>query len=190
MQCEFHTYTAPSHMDLSQLNGRTSLVAIMDGSGIDSLISTGVLSELSVLPGPRTGAFCAFSACTHRAFNEGIYLPSHSKTTVKTKQGVWHWSRLMEPQGVMGFPGGSDGKESACNAGHPDSIPGLGRCPGEGHGNPLQYSCLENSTDRGAWWATGHGVTKSQTRLSYEHVQHVQAINLFVFLFFVILIIF
>ena len=166
MQCEFHTYTAPSHMDLSQLNGRKSLVAVMDGSGIDGLISTGVLSELSVLPGPRTGAFCAFSACTHRAFNEGIYLPSHSKTTVKTKQGVWHWSRLMEPQGVMGFPGGSDGKESACNAGHPDSIPGLGRCPGEGHGNPLQYSCLENSTDRGAWWATVHGVARSWTRLS------------------------
>ena len=44
--------------------------------------------------------------------------------------------------------------------------PGLGRSPGEGHGNPLQYSCLENFMDRGAWWATVHGVTKSQTRLS------------------------
>ena len=121
---------------------------------------------------------------SHPAFNEGIYLHSHSKTTVKTKQGVWHWSRLMEPQGAMGFPGGSDDKESACNAGDPGSIPGLGRCPGERQGNPLQYSCLENSTVRGAWWATGHGVAKSQTRLSYEHIQHVQGINLFVFLFF------
>ena len=63
----------------------------------------------------------------------------------------------------MGFPGGLDGKESACNAGEPDSIPQLGRFPGEGNGNPLQYSCLENSMDRGAWWATVHGVTKSQT---------------------------
>ena len=62
-----------------------------------------------------------------------------------------------------GFPGGSDGKKSACDVGEQGSIAGLGRSPGEGHGNPLQYSCLENSMDRGAWWATVHGVTKSQT---------------------------
>ena len=55
------------------------------------------------------------------------------------------------------------GKESACNAGDPGSILGLGRSPGEGNGNPVQYSGLENSTDRGAWWATVHGVAKSQT---------------------------
>ena len=51
----------------------------------------------------------------------------------------------------MGFPGGSDGKESACNVGDPGLIPWLGRSPGEGNGYPLQYSCLENSMDRGAW---------------------------------------
>ena len=62
------------------------------------------------------------------------------------------------------FPGGSDGKVSACNAGDPSSIPGSGRSPGEGSGNPLQYSCLEDSMDGGAWWATVHGVTKSLTR--------------------------
>ena len=56
-----------------------------------------------------------------------------------------------------------DGKESVCNAGHPGSIPGLGRSPQEGHGDPLQYSCLENSRDRGAWQATVHGATKSWT---------------------------
>ena len=61
-----------------------------------------------------------------------------------------------------GFPGGSRGKESACNAGNPGSIPGPGRPPGEGHGNPLQYSCLQNPMDRGAWWATVHGVAKSR----------------------------
>ena len=60
----------------------------------------------------------------------------------------------------MGFPVGSDDKESACNVGDPCSISGSGRFPGEGNGNPLQYSCLENPTDRGAWWATVHGVTK------------------------------
>ena len=54
----------------------------------------------------------------------------------------------------MGFPGGSDGRESACNSGDPDLIPGLGRSSGKGNGNPLQYSCLENSMDREAWWAT------------------------------------
>ena len=64
------------------------------------------------------------------------------------------------------FPSGSDGKESICNAGDLGSIPGSGRSPGEGNGNPLQYSCLENLMDRGAWWATVHGVTKSRTWLS------------------------
>ena len=65
-----------------------------------------------------------------------------------------------------GFPDvGSVGKESACKAGDPGSIPGLGRSPGEGNGSPLEYSCLENSMDRGAWQDTVHGVTKSWTRL-------------------------
>ena len=68
-----------------------------------------------------------------------------------------------------GFPGGSESKESACNAGDLSSIPWLGRSPGEGNGNPLQYSCLENPMDRGAWQATVHGVTKCQTRLSGYH---------------------
>ena len=61
------------------------------------------------------------------------------------------------------LPGGSDGKEAACSAGDLSSIPGLGRSPGEGNGNPLQYPCLENSMDRGVWQATVHGVTESDT---------------------------
>ena len=67
---------------------------------------------------------------------------------------------------LCGFPGGSDNKESACNVGDLGSIPGLGRSPGEGNGYPLQYSCLGNNMDRGAWWATVHGITKSRTQLS------------------------
>ena len=63
------------------------------------------------------------------------------------------------------FPGGSDGRESACPAGDMDSISGLGRCPGGGNDNPLHYSRLGNPIDRGAWWATVHGVAKRQTRL-------------------------
>ena len=66
----------------------------------------------------------------------------------------------------MGFPGGLHGKESGCNAGDLDLIPGLGRSTGEGNGYSFQCSCLENPLDRGAWWATVHVVIKSQTRLS------------------------
>ena len=66
----------------------------------------------------------------------------------------------------IGFPGGSDGEESAHNVGELGSIPGLGRLPGEGNGNPLQYSCLENPMDREAWQATVYRAAKSQTQLS------------------------
>ena len=63
----------------------------------------------------------------------------------------------------LGFPGSSEGKVSACNVRDPGSIPWLERTPEEGNDNPLQYTCLENSIDGGAWWATVHGITKSQT---------------------------
>ena len=75
--------------------------------------------------------------------------------------------RLYQPTSRrLGFLGGSDSKESTCNAGDVSLIPGLGKSAGEENGNPPQYSCLEKSMDRGAWWATVHGVAKSQTRLS------------------------
>ena len=67
-------------------------------------------------------------------------------------QSCWGNIWIMSTE-ALGFPGGSDGKESTCNAGDLGSIPGLGRSPGGGHGNPLQYSCLENPMDRAAWWA-------------------------------------
>ena len=66
----------------------------------------------------------------------------------------------------MGFPGGSEVKASASSVGNLGSIPGLGRSPGEGNGNPLQYSCLKHPMDGGAWWAIVHGVAKRRTRLS------------------------
>ena len=66
----------------------------------------------------------------------------------------------------MGFPGGLEVKASACNVVDPGLIPGSGRSPGEGNGTPLQYSCLENPTEGGAWWATVHRVIKSRTQLS------------------------
>ena len=78
---------------------------------------------------------------------KNLYLLKHAVTTV-------------------GIPGGSDGKESACNSEDLGSAPGSGRSPGEGNGNPLKYSGLGNSMDGGAWWAAVHGVAKSWTRLS------------------------
>ena len=73
---------------------------------------------------------------------------------------------LQPPLGMLGFPGSSDGNKSACSAGDLGLIPGSGRSPGEGNGNWLQYSYLENPMDRGIWWATVQGVAKSGTRLS------------------------
>ena len=92
-----------------------------------------------------------------------ICIPSIIPSLVKK----FFWS----PSGVWGFPGGSDGRESACRVGDQGLIPGSWRSAEEGNGHPLQYSCLENSTGRGAWWATVHGVAKSQTRLSNSHFQ-------------------
>ena len=77
---------------------------------------------------------------------------------------LWAFKELKERlPGQGGFPGSADGKESTCDAGDPGSIPELGRSPGGGHGNPFQYSCLENLMDRGAWRATVCRLTKSQT---------------------------
>ena len=89
-----------------------------------------------------------------------------------TKSWTWlsDWTRTVATISMyyqlVGFLGGSDGKESACNTGEASSIPGWGRSPGGGNGNPLQYSCQENPMDRGALWATVHRITKSWTWLS------------------------
>ena len=99
---------------------------------------------------PKFGAF---------SWNDLInsYIPSLSLIFV----GIWRYRGSGLP-----WSGCSGGKESACNARDPGSIPGLGRSPREGNGNPLQYSFQENSMDRGAWWATVHGMAKSWTQLS------------------------
>ena len=73
---------------------------------------------------------------------------------------------------MLSFPSGSVGKESACSAGDPGLIPGLGRFPGEGNGNPLQYSCLENPVDRGAWQAAVHGIARVRHDLATTSHHH------------------
>ena len=120
---------------------------------------------------------------------EAIYsVPSLcTQGSSQTNLPVWPWVCYLAPSrnlpcspapkgnpfrgnlsGIL-FPGGSYGKESACNVEYPGSIPGLERFPREGNGYPLRYSCLENSRDRGAWRSTVHGVTKSQIGLSNYH---------------------
>ena len=85
----------------------------------------------------------------------------HYITFLKSQKSMESYSKPKE-----GFPGGSNGKESASNAGDWGSVPGLGRSPGEGNGYPLQYSYLENSMERGARWAIVHGIAKSHTQLT------------------------
>ena len=89
--------------------------------------------------------------------------PSLTSSTSRNEDDHWQAGSFVF---FSGFPGGSDGKESTCNAGDPGFIPGLGRSPGEGNDYTLQYFCLENPMDRGAWRATVHGVAKNQTRLN------------------------
>ena len=89
--------------------------------------------------------------------------PDCSWESTEARQDTSHWHFRELP---LGFPGGSDSQESVCNVGDPGLIPGLGRSPREGNGNPHWYSCLENPMEGGAWWATVHGVAQSRTRLS------------------------
>ena len=96
------------------------------------------------------------------------------ESLVQLPGGQIRWRRDSLPTPLfLGSPGGSVGKESACNAGDLGPVPGSGRSPGGGHGNPLQYSGLENPMDRGAWQATVHRVTKSWIRLSDFHFIHI-----------------
>ena len=93
--------------------------------------------------------------------------PAVQEILVQSWVGKIPWRRDRLPTPVfLGFLGGLDGRESAYNATDLGLIPGLGRSPGGGHGNPLQYSCLKNAMDSGIWWATVPGVAMSQTWLS------------------------
>ena len=103
---------------------------------------------------------------------QAFSLESDLTISNKLKKTLHFWpssstSRILSrPRLILGLPQRLSGKESTCNTGDVSSIPGLGRSPGEGTSNPLQCSCLENPRDRGAWWATVHMVTESQTQLS------------------------
>ena len=112
---------------------------------------------------------CGRRGCDPVAFS------GYSYKTTNVKWSWWGISRQLYETHYTAFPGGSDGKESACSAGDTGSIPGLWRYPGERNGYPLQYSCLENSKDSGAWDPTVRGIAKSWTQLSnYDfHLQYI-----------------
>ena len=112
-----------------------------------------------------------FSGCIEQSLNPSTQLTrSYTALTLQS-----HLSPLLQLTSLhparfqVGFPGGSVGEESACNAGDAGLIPGSGRSPWGGHGNPLQSSCLENPMEREAWWATLCAVTKSDTTETTEH---------------------
>ena len=122
----------------------------------------GLLPGSGRSPGGRHGNPLQYSCLENpmdrgawRATVHGVPRVEHNRAAKRSAARTW-----------VGLPCGSDSKESARNAGDLGSIPGLGRSPGKGNGNLLQYSCLENPMDRGARWATVHWVTKSQTWLS------------------------
>ena len=125
-----------------RLHFHFSLLSIGEGNGNPL--------QCSCLENPRDGG----------AWWSAIYGVAQSPTRLKRLSS----SSSSREDSSIWLPWYSEDKASACNAGDPGSIPGLGRSPGEGNGNPLQYSCLENPMDRGAWRATVHGVAKSQTR--------------------------
>ena len=125
-------------------------------------------------------AYIALFTSAGKSVSGSNMLPKHSdfltittgilkvEAVGKKRWVFWATSNLLGVVG-WGFPGGSDGKESACHAGDLSLIPGSGRSPGGGNGNPLQYSCLVNPLDRRAWRATVHRLAKSWTLLSMSH---------------------
>ena len=115
---------------------------------------------------PKTINFTFFSSAPSSFLKPMFLNPFSPDVQLPHHPGVYTWGLQVSN---LGFPGGSDGKKSAFNAGDLCSVPGLGRSLGEGKGDPLQYSCLENPMDRGVWRTIVHGVAKSQTWLSSQH---------------------
>ena len=138
--------------------------AFEGGSVVKNLpASAGGAGDIDLIPGwegsPGGGNGNALQcSCLENPMDRGITLPQSHAKTLSSPHHFYFFD-------VTSLPLWLSDKESACNVGDPGLIPGLGRSPGEGHGSPLQYSCLENSMDRGAWRGRVHGLTKSGTRL-------------------------
>ena len=131
----------------------------LPGSSVHGIFQTRIL-EWVVMPSSRVS-----SLPRDRARVSYVYLHRQVDSLPLVPPGKYLDILVLRCEYVLlqSFCGSSDSKESACNAGELGSIPGSGRSPEEGNSFPLQYSCLENPVDRGAWWATVHEVTKSRT---------------------------
>ena len=157
-------------------------------AGVLGQMSTEIWGQWREWAGPHS---CRIGGCTVQPPSASdLVAPRLSISTthitispVHTLELWWGLNQLIHsvfssiPNINLGFPGGSDGKESACNAGGPDLISVSGRSLREGNGNPLQYSCLENSTDRGAWWATVRSIGLQRVgheRLTFSHLTETQ----------------
>ena len=125
-----------------------------------------VYCELKALFSEKRG-LCEPPKVTFYHFSCNIWKATNISTLVSSDRKALGFYYLQGKE--MGFPNGSDDKESLCNARDPCPVPEWGRSPGEGNGNPLQYSCLESSMDRGAWQAIVDGVTDSRTQMSDQH---------------------
>ena len=130
---------------------------------------------MSILPYKLESHYFLVQWAYHRLTQYSSYSLLRKHSIVPLWLTVWV---LVRPYAHLGVPGGSEGKESACSAGDLGLITGLGRSPGEGNGYPLQYSCLENPMDGGAWQATVHWVTKGQIQLRdftlYAHLSNLR----------------
>ena len=148
------------------------MAASIASRGSSDRKTSGVISD------PMSPLIPSFAPLVIFSWTQGLYGKKEDRAgswNVKCEKKVFWDESFREVFGgvieldiclYMGFPCGSDGKEPACNARDLGSNPGSGKSPGEVNGYPLKYSCLQNSMDRGAWWVTVPGVTKSQTRLS------------------------
>ena len=136
-------------------------------SGTRRMRDLGSAGSIWMLSGPKTGQKGSGHCPPGRGTTDQRYLlPSGQHLSDQNNSALWHLKTNYRKIYIkFGLPLWLNSKDSTCNAGDLYSVPGSGRSPGAGHGNPLQYSCLENPLDREAWRATGHRASKSQTRL-------------------------
>ena len=146
-----------------QLNGHKSEQAPWDGEGQGILVCCNPWGHKAL----DTTEQLNNNKADSKIYTEA-QMPRITKPIIKRKNNVGRFtlqtSNLLQSYNKLGFLCSSEGKASICNAGEPGLIPGLGGSPGEGNNNPIQYSWLENSMDRGAWWGTCYSVAKSWTR--------------------------
>ena len=146
------------------------------------------LSRVRLFATPWTATYQAPPSMgfSRQEYWSGLPLPSPQRVrhnwAINIFMNVFTLEKFNKLNIYGGFPGGSEVKASACNVGDLGLIPGLGRSPGEGNSNPFQYSCLENPMDGGAWWATVHGVAKSQTQFERLHFTSSNIYDLCLFL--------